>query len=293
MSGISLLAALKAFDAAARAGSITTAAAQLGLRQPTVSAHILRLESEYGVELFFRQGRRLTLTTFGEALLEHTRRLFSAEHDARTLLIAARTHYTGTLNLHAIGPHNITPIIKSYRSHYPGVQISVTVGDSQTITERILNYEGDIGLVLNEITDPQIHCLLYREQNLVIFAAASHPLAQGQALGIHDLADEEFVMREQGSGTRKAFEEELKAHGVCIKTSVEMRSREAVREAVAQGLGLGVVADTAYLQGPGLVKLQVEGFKAKTVTRLICRAERKSSPLIAKFLQTAQELSQG
>ncbi len=290
MSGTSLLAALKAFDATARIGSITTAARQLGLRQPTVSAHIIRLESEYSVELFYRQGRRLELTQFGLALLEHTQRLFSAEQDAHSLLLAAKTSYSGALNLHAIGPHNITPIIKAYRAEYPGVKISVTVGDSQSITKRILNYEGDIGLVLNEITDPQIFCMPYREQKLIIFAATSHPLARRKEIEITDLADTEFVMREQGSGTRKAFEAALEAKGIHIKTSVEMRSREAVREAVVQGLGLGVVADTAYLPGPELVKLKVKGFKARTYTRLICRAERRNSPLIASFLQTAQEI---
>ncbi len=290
MSGISLLAALKAFDATARAGSITTAAQQLGLRQPTVSAHILRLEAEYGVELFFRKGRGLVLTEFGDALLEHTRRVFSAEEDALSLLTAAKTHYSGTLNLHAIGPYNITPIIKAYRSDYPGVQITVTVGDSQSITQRILDYQGDIGLVLNEIADPQIFCMPYRQQALVIFAATSHQLAGKHEVSVTDLMNQEFVMREEGSGTRKAFEEALGANGIRIKTSVEMRSREAVREAVTQGLGLGVVADRAYLPGPGLVKLNVKNFSAQTYTRLICRTERKNSPLIAQFLRTAQQL---
>lgn len=285
-----MISALKAFDATARAGTITTAARQLGLRQPTVSAHIIRLETEYGVELFYRQGRRLELTQFGAALLEHTQRLFSAEHDAQSLLLAAKTNFSGALNLHAIGPHNITPIIKAYRAQYPGVKISVTVGDSQSITKRILNYEGDIGLVLNDITDPHIFCMPYRAQNLVIFAAASHPLAQQKSISLTDLNGEEFVMREQGSGTRKAFEDSLKAAKVTIKTSVEMRSREAVREAVIQGLGLGVVANTAYQPDPGLVLLNVEGFKANTFTRLICRIERRNSPLIANFLQTAQSL---
>jgi aminoethylphosphonate catabolism LysR family transcriptional regulator len=288
MSGISLLAALKAFDATARAGSITTAARQLGLRQPTVSAHILRLESEYGVELFFRNGRRLVLTEFGHNLMEHTRRVFSAEEDAHAMLTAAKTHYTGTLNLHAIGPYNITPIIKAYRATYPGVQITVTVGDSKSITQRILAYQGDIGLVLNEPTDPQIFCQPYREQKLVIFASISHPLAKKQDIKLSDLINQEFVMREEGSGTRQAFEESLKHQGIKIRTSVQMRSREAVREAVAQGLGLGVVADRAYLPGPDIMQLPVRDFNAKTFTRLICRVERRYSPLIAQFLKATE-----
>ena len=88
MSGLSLLAALKAFDATARAGSMTAAAKVLALQQPTVSAHIQRLESEYGVELFHRRGRRLELTSFGRTLLDYTRRTFSGEEDAHALLAA-------------------------------------------------------------------------------------------------------------------------------------------------------------------------------------------------------------
>lgn len=243
--------------------------------------------------MFYRQGRRLELTQFGAALLEHTQRLLSAEHDAQSLLLAAKTNFSGALNLHAIGPHNITPIIKAYRAQYPGVKISVTVGDSQSITKRILNYEGDIGLVLNDITDPHIFCMPYRAQDLVIFAATSHPLAQQKNISVTDLNGEEFVMREHGSGTRKAFEDALDLAGVTIKTSVEMRSREAVREAVIQGLGLGVVANTAYQPGPGLTLLNVQGFKAHTFTRLICRVERRNSPLIAHFLHIAQSLVPG
>ena len=84
MSGLTLRAALKAFDATARAGSMTAAAKLLDLQQPTISAHIQRLENEYGVELFLRQGRRLELTTFGRTLLDYTRRAFSGEEDAIT-----------------------------------------------------------------------------------------------------------------------------------------------------------------------------------------------------------------
>ena len=101
MSGLTLLAALKAFDATARAGSMTAAAKLLDLQQPTISAHIQRLENEYGVELFLRQGRRLELTTFGRTLLDYTRRAFSGEEDAHALLAAAKNRFVGRLVIHA------------------------------------------------------------------------------------------------------------------------------------------------------------------------------------------------
>ena len=92
MSGLTLLAALKAFDATARAGSMTAAAKLLDLQQPTISAHIQRLENEYGVELFLRQGRRLELTTFGRTLLGSCVALL-----AFLLLTNSRTHLAQTV----------------------------------------------------------------------------------------------------------------------------------------------------------------------------------------------------
>ena len=114
MSGLSLLAALKAFDATARAGSMTAAARVLAIQQPTVSSHIQRLEVDFGVELFHRRGRRLELTSFGRTLLNYTRRTFSGEEDAHALLAAAKNQYVGRLVIHAIGPHNVLPVLKLF-----------------------------------------------------------------------------------------------------------------------------------------------------------------------------------
>jgi aminoethylphosphonate catabolism LysR family transcriptional regulator len=290
MSGLTLLAALKAFDATARAGSMTAAARELGLQQPTLSAHIQRLEKKYGVELFHRRGRRLELTAFGATLLEYTRRTFSAEEDAHALLAAARSRHHGRLNILAIGPYNVVPIIKAYRRKHPLVSIAVGVGDSRSITEKILDYQGDVGVILNAADDPYLHCMPYRKQPLVIFASASHPLARQHTLAIKDLENQEFVMREEGSTTRRVFEEALMAHGVKIRMSLEMGSREAVREAVAQGLGLGIVAQTAYIPDPRLVQLSVSDVTLATHAHLICRRERQQVPLIDDFFQIAAGL---
>ncbi len=290
MSGLTLLAALKAFDSTARQGSMTAAARELDLQQPTVSAHIARLERDYGVELFYRRGRRLELTPFGEHLSICTRRAFSAEDDAVALLAAAKNRYHGHLSLCAIGPYNVTPMIKLFRQRHPRVSVSVAVGDSRSIVARILDYQGDVGVILNPVDDPQLHCLAYRRQPLVVFAPASHALASRQGVRITELANQEFVMREQGSTTRKVFEEALARHGVQVRTSVEMGSREAVREAVAQGLGLGIVAGTAYVPDPRLVRLPIVGDDVATHAHVICRAERLAVPLIAEFFATVAEL---
>ncbi|WP_291330580.1 LysR family transcriptional regulator [Acidovorax sp. 24-64-9] len=93
---------------------MTAAARVLAIQQPTVSSHIQRLEVDFGVELFHRRGRRLELTSFGRTLLNYTRRTFSGEEDAHALLAAAKNQYVGRLVIHAIGPHNVLPVLKLF-----------------------------------------------------------------------------------------------------------------------------------------------------------------------------------
>lgn len=292
MSGLSVLAALKAFDATVRAGSMSAAARLLGLRQPTLSAHIARLERHHGVELFFRRGRRLELTPFGLELSECTRRAFRAEEDAMALLAAVKSQAAGRLRICAVGPYNVTPMIRAFREQKPQVGIAVAVGDSRWIVESILDFRGDLGVLVHAANDPDLHCIPFRRQPLVIFAAASHPLARHARLPFEALRDHDFVLREAGSTTRRVFEQALSERGLSVRVSVEMGSREAVREAVAQGLGLGVVADSAYVADPRLVKLRVIDFDVATHAHVICRAERRRVPLIAEFLRVVETLRQ-
>jgi LysR family transcriptional regulator, low CO2-responsive transcriptional regulator len=294
MASSSFLAALKAFDATARAGSMTAAARVLGLRQPTLSAHIQRLEREHGVELFHRRGRRLELTPFGRALLEHSRRAFSAEDDAQALLTAAQNRYAGRLEILAIGPYNVVPILRCFMPRHPQVAVSVQVGDSRRIGQRILEHQGDVGLVLNPLDDPALACVPHRRQPLMVFAPAGHPLAQRRRVLMRDLHQQRFVIREEGSTTRRVFEAAMRRRGLQVAVALEMGSREAVREAVAQGLGLGVVAATAYVPDARLVKLDVADIDADddmaTHVHLVCRRERRQSPLVAAFFDAAAGL---
>jgi aminoethylphosphonate catabolism LysR family transcriptional regulator len=276
---------LRAFSAAARLGSMSAAARELALTQPTVSAHVAALERRFGVELFFRKGRRIELTEFGESLHEITHRMFSAEHDAMALLHQARSEYCGRLRLCAVGPYNVTPLIRQYRACWPRVQIAVAISDSAEIVRRVLDHQGDIGMPLQAVEDPRLHCEPYRRQALVIFGPREHPLLrQRSVLGVEDLHGQEFVLREPGSSTRRAFEATLAQAGVAVRCAVQMGSREAVREAVAQGLGLGVVAELAYVADARLAVLPIRHASLYTHPHLICLKDRLSTRLIANFV---------
>jgi len=281
---------LRAFHATARLGGMSAAARHLGLTQPTISAHVARLERTYGLELFFRRGRRVELTEFGRSLLETTNRLYDAEHEALSLLSLGRSAYRGALRICAVGPYNVMPMIREFRAHHPGVQIAMNLGDSREIVERILDYRGEVGVLVHAVDDPRILCLPHRKQPLVIFAARDHPLAERPALMLADLEGQAFVLREAGSTTRRVLEQVLRRHGVGIRCDVEIGSRESVHEAVAQGLGLGVVSETAYRDDSRTVKLPIRCDELATHAHVVCLAERQESLLVSHFLAIARRL---
>ena len=287
---ISSSAELKAFDATARTGSMSAAARLLGIRQPTISAHIAGLEKRFGVELFVRRGRGAELTTFGRALHEISNRIYHAEQQAALLLLSARSQYEGHLKISAVGPYNVLPMVTRYRAMFPRIRLAIGVGDSRQIVDSILDHRDDVGVMLHAVDDPRVHCTPYRRQALIVFAPVSHPLANRKTMALSDLEGQEFVLREQGSQTRSIFESGLAMAGVRVRSSLEVGSRETAREAVAQGLGLGVVAQTAFVADSRLVVLPIRDMDLSTHVHVICLAERLSAPLIASFLGVVEEL---
>jgi LysR family transcriptional regulator, low CO2-responsive transcriptional regulator len=283
-------AELRAFDATIRTGSMSAAANLLGIRQPTVSAHIANLERQFGSDLFVRHGRGLQPTEMARRLAEITSRISRAEDDAALLLASVRSHYEGALRVCAIGPYNVMPIIAAFHTKYPRIRVSMAVGDSRSVVRSIADHRQDIGLILHAVEDAAVYCVPFRRQPLIVFAEKHHPLAIRGTIDLHELDGQEFVLREEGSQTRSVFEEGMRDAGIRICTAIEVGSRESVREAVAQRLGLGVVARTAFVPDPRLVALEIRGLTLATHVHLICLAERKSDALVERFLQTAESL---
>lgn len=286
--GVSSSAELRAFEATARTGSMSGAARLLGLSQPTISAHIASLEQRFGVELFHRRGRGVVLTEFGALLHEATHRVLRAEEEAELLLLSARSQYRGHLRLGAIGPYNVLPILRRFRASHPRVQVTVRMADSRAVLRGVLDLEHDVGILLHAVDDARVHCLPYRRQPLVVLAPRAHALAGRGRVSLEDLHGQEFVLREPGSGTRAVFEAGLAAAGVQVRCAVVMGSREGVREAVAQGLGLGVVAATAWVPDDRVVALALHPDDLATHVHVVCLKDRLQASLIQRFLLAAQ-----
>lgn len=281
------LTGLRAFHYTARHGGTTAAAQVMGISQPTVSSHVNALEKQFGIELFVQVGRRLVLTEFAEGLLALTNRMFELEDEAHELLSEARGVRRGHLRIGAVGPFNVMRMLSVFRSRYPGVFVTLSVGDSSQVVERIVNYQADVGVLVHEVQDERVECIPFRRQPLVVFAHRDHPLV-GRELCMSDLDGQEMVVREAGSTTRKVFEAAVRKAGVRLRPVMEIGSRESIREAVACGLGLGVVSDIAYVPDERLRPLHIRDFDASSYSHVICLRERMRSRLVMSFLQVVE-----
>jgi len=278
------LTGLRAFHLVAQAGGFTKAARAGHVSQPTVSAQVRALEEAHGVRLFDRRGRTVALTPLGQNLLAITTRLFAAEEEADALLAGARTLATGHLRVAADSASHVMPLLAELKRRHGGLTFSLRIGNSNDVVTEVLDYVADVGITAKQTSDPRIHSTRLRADRLVVFVPVSHPWARRRAVPLRELAGQDLVMRERGSITREVFETRLAEAGVRPGALIEVQTREAVREAVAAGFGIGVIFDSEFGEDRACCKLAVSGADLSVAEYVICLEERRRLPLVRSFL---------
>lgn len=283
---------LRAFHHVAVCGGFSRAAEELGLTQPAMSDQVRKLEEEYDVLLFNRHKKQVFLTPQGEKLLEITRRMFDNEHQALELLSEQRALRSGTLRIMADSAHHLLHILASFRERYPGVRISVRAGNTESVLAALNAYEADIGVLGDVPESRDLNALRLNVTPIVAFSALTHPAAKRPSLRLADLETLPLVLRENGSKTRRKLEDAANAAGLSLIPAIEAEGREAVREIVASGAGIGFVSEAEFGADARLVRIPLEDAGNLTMEEaLVCLRERKGGKLIQAFFQIARELT--
>ncbi len=280
---------LKAFYMVARLGSITLAAKKLGLSQPTVTTQIRNLESQYAVELFYRGGRRLTLSDDGARLLPMVKTLLQQEADIEFFLRNSGQGQ-GSLRIAATAPYYILDLVKIFRERLPQVEVSVEIGNSQQVLELLEDYRVDLAASSQLVEDARLVRRVLGTDPLVVAVHRNHPLASRESLPLSALAGHCLLVREPGSTTRKLTEQMLKEAGVKVGSMLEIGSRESIREAVLRNIGISLIARHEVPHNPELRVLSLENAPVMH-EYLYCLKERRQARLPAAFLGLAQEVS--
>ncbi len=256
------------------------------MTQPAVSNHLHTLEERFGVALLTR-GRPLRATPAGECLAEHARRVL----DGVSVLEAEMARHTGPRGPLVVGASS-TPgellmpgLVTGFSARYPDVALELRVYDTDEAIAALLEREIEAAVVGREVVDARLVGTVVGHDGLVPVVAASDSFAGAEILP-EDLADRPFVLREQGSGTRRAAEEGLAAAGVTPRIAMELGSNAAVAGAVAAGAGIGVVP----LRTAGALKkvrrIEVRGLSLSRPFILLTERGRRLSPAAEAFVAT-------
>jgi len=276
---------LRSFHAVAQRLSFTAAARELGVSQPTITTQVKSLEQEFGVELFVRRGRRIELTETGGGLLDITRRLFADEKEAADFLNETRGLKTGHLRVGAVGPYHVTDMLAAFNARYPGLYVSVTVGNSRDTLRDLLDYRTDVAVLAHVDPDPRLVAIPYRRHRVIAFCPIDHPFAKRRSIRARDMEGQRLVVREAGSTTRRAFDQAMREANVRPKVVMEIGSRESIREAVAKGIGMGVVSEAEFIPDPRIRKLPIADAEIYTYAHVVHLKERQKARLVHAFLQ--------
>lgn len=280
-------AQLRAFHYVATHGGFSRAAEALFLTQPAISDQVRKLEAAYDILLFDRHKRQVKLTEKGAALLEITNRMFDAEAQAIDYLNESRALTVGTLRLVVDSAYHVTPMLKAFQARYPAIKIALRVGNSEDVIKALQGYTADIG-VLGELADAAgFEVRPLGETPLIAFAAKAGAYGARTEMSYAELAKAPLVMRERGSKTRQ----KLEAAAGALVASIEAEGREAVREIVAAGNGIGFVSTAEFGQDARLRPINLPPSVPMMQESLICIKARRERRLIKAFMQMADQLS--
>jgi len=257
---------LQVFEAIARLENFTRAAEELFLTQPTVSMQIKKLEEFIGAPLFEHVGKKVYLTAIGRELQRSTRDILESLAHFEMQAADMQGMKTGQLRLAVVttAKYYAPRMLGIFCQKYPGIDVSLKVTNRERLLERLSENVDDLYIIGRPPQDSESHFVPLIENPLVVIAARDHHLSKlNRPLTFDDIAGEQFIIRELGSGTRRAIEKHFHDHGREVNIKMELGSNEAIKHAVASGLGISILSRHTMalgIQSGPLVELQVDGF---------------------------------
>lgn len=282
---------IRAFHVVASAGSFSLAARTEGLSQPTLSAQVKALEATYGVGLFNRRGRGVQMTPAGQSLFAITTRLFAAGEEAHALLAGSRDLTRGHLRVSADSAYHVIPILAELKKRHEGLTFTLKIDNSAEVLDHLIGHTADVAVMAKVTSDPRIHSMKLREDRLILFVPRKHPFATRRRMRLSDLAGRDIVVRERGSITREVFEAGLAAARVVPGSLIEVQTREAVRETVGAGFGIGVVFDSEFGADPRFHPITVADGDLNVGEYVACLEDRRRLALVRAFLDVARQIA--
>jgi DNA-binding transcriptional LysR family regulator len=267
---------LRIFKAVSEEGGISLGAQKLMISQPAVSKQLNQLEESLGMRLLDRLSHGIRLTQAGEILLESARRLFAVESEAEKALAQLTGLDRGLLAVGAsmtIGVYLLPELLAVYRRKHPSIELHCEVGNTEHIHQMLLRNEIEIGLTEGFVDSTELDATVFQTDELVAITRPDHPLQQRKNVTLEMFLKEPLIVRELGSGTREVIERALLQRGVPMMPTLTLASTEAIKRAVAAGIGVAVVSSLSIQTELATGQLAILNVKNLLVRRPLHRLE--------------------
>jgi len=283
---------LRVFKEVAKKRSFSKAAKSIYLSQPAVSRQIMTLEEEFGASLFKRTRDGVILTKAGEVLLKHIDIILSAYKEAKMEIASLSTKERFIIGASTtLGEYILPKMINDFKNMHPESSLFLIVGNAEITLLRLK--DGEINLALLEIDykKPGWITEKFLVDELVLIVQKDSPLSKQKGLSLQALRKQPFIIREQGSGTRRILAEklcELDMELACLNIALEVDSTDAVKNAVKQGIGVSLISKMALRPNEGLATLSIENIDLSYSFYLIY-PQRNNSPILKNLLVFLKE----
>ena len=279
---------IEIFSAIAREQNVSRAAEHLSMSQSAASNALVELERQFDCPLFDRIGKSLHLNASGRGLLPMAEQLLDQAREIESLLDGGRLAPLTVGATLTIGNYLGTLAIAEYMQQYPEAQVSLQVANTQTIVERLLRFDCDIGLIEGEVSHPDLLIQPWLEDELVVFCAPTHAMARQGAVDTAALARQAWILREPGSGTRRQFDQTLAPALGLFNLRLELEHTEAIKRAVESNLGIGCLSRLALREAfrrGSLVEIATPQFDLRRHFYVVRHARRHESRSVQVFRQ--------
>lgn len=235
---------LAIFEAVAKHGTVTRAAAELNLTQSAASMALSDFEGQLNCLLFDRIGKRLQLNDLGRKLLPHAINTVAHANELESIARGLGDK-VGSLKIGAsltVGNYLMPSLIARFMAEHPQCQLKLEIANTSQIIHALEQFELDIGFIEGFCHSPNLEAIPWQSDELVVFCAPVHPLAKKQTLGVlheNDFQDAQWILREAGSGTREVFDNAVIGRLAQVHILLELGHTEAIQRVVASGLGIG------------------------------------------------------
>lgn len=286
---------LRIFAAVAEEGNVTRAARRLAISQPAVSKQLADLEQSVSLRLCERLPRGVRLTDAGRILREHAVALLAVEAAAEADMAALAGAERGRLAIGAsttIGSYLVPRVLGELKRRHPGIDLHLEVANTQAIQDALLDGGLDLALTEGFVRSPALEVEVVAHDEMKLIAAPEHPWTSRRRVRVSDLTKTPLLLREPGSGTRDVVEAALAQRGISVEPALSLGSTEAIKSAVAAGLGVAFVSELTIdleLTTGRLVTVDVEAFRIPRALHLLRRRGRRATPAAQAFLDILRQ----